>query len=89
MPLLSLAFAATIGNWIGGAICMATVYAFIYGKPPKQLFAWLEKRELQRQHQKQLRVKLQQEKKPQVEVRVPVTLDSEAEISFANTRPAR
>jgi hypothetical protein len=81
--------AATIGNWIGGAICMATVYAFIYGKPPKQLFAWLEKRKLHRQQQKQLHVKLQQEKKPQVEVRVPVALDSEAEISFASTRPAR
>ncbi|KAI8476113.1 MAG: Formate/nitrite transporter-domain-containing protein, partial [Monoraphidium minutum] len=24
---------ATIGNWIGGAVCVATVYAFAYGRP--------------------------------------------------------
>jgi hypothetical protein len=37
--------AATIGNWIGGAVCMATVYACVYGRPAKQLAAWLEARE--------------------------------------------
>jgi hypothetical protein len=35
---------ATIGNWIGGAICMATVYAWVYGSPPQQLAAWWEQR---------------------------------------------
>jgi hypothetical protein len=35
---------ATIGNWIGGAICMATVYAWVYGSPPQQLAAWWAKR---------------------------------------------
>lgn len=24
---------ATIGNWIGGAIFVATLYSFVYGKP--------------------------------------------------------
>jgi hypothetical protein len=24
---------ATIGNWIGGAVCVATVYALAYGRP--------------------------------------------------------
>jgi hypothetical protein len=38
LPATSLP-AATIGSWIGGAICMATVYAFIYGKPAKALTA--------------------------------------------------
>lgn len=64
---------------------MATVYAFIYGKPPKQLFASLEERKLQRQQNRQLRAK-QQEKKPPVEVRVPVTLDADAEVSFATAK---
>eukprot|EP00882_Tetradesmus_deserticola_P031982 GHRQ01036176.1.p2 GENE.GHRQ01036176.1~~GHRQ01036176.1.p2 ORF type:complete len:102 (+),score=29.84 GHRQ01036176.1:787-1092(+) len=34
---------ATIGNWIGGAICMATVYAWAYGSLPQQLAAWWAK----------------------------------------------
>lgn len=68
---------------------MATVYAFIYGKPPKQFFAWCEERKLQRQQQRELRAKLQQEKQvAQVEVRAPITLDSDAEVSFANARHA-
>lgn len=62
---------------------MATVYAFIYGKPPKQFFAWCEERKLQRQQQKELHAKLQQQKVPQVEVRAPITLDADAEVSFA------
>lgn len=69
---------------------MATVYAFIYGKPPKQFFAWLEQRKLQRQQQ--ARANLQQEKKESrkeskaqnVEVRAPITLESDAEVSFAH-----
>jgi hypothetical protein len=68
---------------------MATVYAFIYGKPPKQFGAWLEERKLQYEQQKQLRVRLQQQKKKaQVEVRVPATMDAGAEVSFANARLA-
>lgn len=35
---------ATLGNWIGGAICMATVYAWIYGTPAKHFAAWCERR---------------------------------------------
>jgi hypothetical protein len=83
--------AATIGNWIGGAICMATVYAFIYGKPPKQFFAWLEQRKLQRQQQARANLKVQQEKESRkgskaqnVDVRAPITLESGAEVSFAH-----
>lgn len=83
-----LSLAATIGNWIGGAICMATVYAFIYGRPPKQFFAWLEERLLQRRQQVQVRLKLQQQKAPHVEVRAPITLDADAEVSFATARLA-
>jgi hypothetical protein len=37
---------ATIGNWIGGAICMATVYAWVYGSPPQQLAAWWAQRQV-------------------------------------------
>jgi hypothetical protein len=33
---------ATIGNWLGGAVFMATTYAFIYGRPAKQFIGWLE-----------------------------------------------
>jgi hypothetical protein len=77
--------AATIGNWIGGAVCMATVYAFIYGKPPKQFFAWLEERKLQQLRQQQERPQQSlKAAKPKVEVRVPVTLDTDGEISFAH-----
>lgn len=39
---------ATLGNWIGGAVCMATVYAFIYGSPPQQLAAWYQARQRSR-----------------------------------------
>lgn len=71
---------------------MATVYAFIYGKPPKQFFAWLEQRKLQRQQQARANLKVQQEKKEtrkeskaqNVEVRAPITLESDAEVSFAH-----
>ncbi|KAG2490872.1 hypothetical protein HYH03_010790 [Edaphochlamys debaryana] len=31
---------ATLGNWIGGAICLGTVYAFAFGRTPKLLGAW-------------------------------------------------
>jgi hypothetical protein len=30
---------ATIGNWIGGAVCVATVYAFAFGRPNAALNA--------------------------------------------------
>lgn len=71
---------------------MATVYAFIYGKPPKQFFAWLEHCKLQRQQQARANLKVQQEKKESmkeskaqnVEVRAPITLESDAEVSFAH-----
>jgi formate transporter len=43
-------FPATLGNWIGGAICLSTVYAFTYGRPPlviKAKFAqWRLKRKM-------------------------------------------
>lgn len=32
---------ATIGNFIGGAFCMGTVYAFVYGTPSRNLQIWL------------------------------------------------
>jgi hypothetical protein len=32
---------ATLGNWIGGGIAVATTYAFIFGTPPTRMFAWL------------------------------------------------
>lgn len=28
---------ATLGNWVGGAVCVATVYAFVFGTPGKQI----------------------------------------------------
>jgi formate/nitrite transporter FocA (FNT family) len=28
---------ATIGNWIGGALLMATIYSYIYGNPNLKL----------------------------------------------------
>jgi hypothetical protein len=37
--------AATIGNWIGGAVFMATLYAFVYGKPAKDFAAWVAARD--------------------------------------------
>jgi hypothetical protein len=44
---------------------MATVYAFIYGRPPKQFFAWLEERKLQQQQRKrQLEQEAAQQKAP-------------------------
>ncbi|KXZ54820.1 hypothetical protein GPECTOR_4g891 [Gonium pectorale] len=33
---------ATLGNYIGGGICLATVYAFAYGGPPKRIGAWID-----------------------------------------------
>lgn len=59
---------------------MATVYAFIYGKPPKQFFAWLEERKLQKQRQAH-----KQQQQP-LEVRVPVALAADAEVSFATSK---
>ena len=32
---------ATLGNWIGGAICVSTVYAFIYGRTPLKIYDYL------------------------------------------------
>ena len=29
---------STLGNWVGGAICVATVYAFIYGRTPTRVY---------------------------------------------------
>jgi formate/nitrite transporter FocA (FNT family) len=31
---------ATIGNYIGGGFCLATVYAFTYGRTPKRIGDW-------------------------------------------------
>ncbi|KIY95007.1 hypothetical protein MNEG_12953, partial [Monoraphidium neglectum] len=30
----------TLGNWVGGAVCVATVYAFAYGAPNKKVTEW-------------------------------------------------
>jgi hypothetical protein len=30
----------TLGNWFGGAVCVATVYAFAYGTPNKTVTEW-------------------------------------------------
>jgi hypothetical protein len=35
---------ASLGNWVGGAIMVATTYAFIYGTPAKELNAWWDRR---------------------------------------------
>ncbi|KAG2491238.1 hypothetical protein HYH03_010446 [Edaphochlamys debaryana] len=35
---------ATLGNWVGGAICVATVYAFSYGRTPKLIGQWVDKK---------------------------------------------
>lgn len=81
---------------------MATVYAFIYGRPPKQFCAWLEELKLQQQQRErqleqesaQRKAPLQQPKgqqekvKQQVELRAPVTLDADSEVSFAQPRQA-
>ena len=32
----------TLGNWVGGAICVATVYAFAYGRPNKVAGDWFD-----------------------------------------------
>jgi hypothetical protein len=32
---------ATLGNWVGGAVCVATVYALAYGLPGKKVGDWL------------------------------------------------
>lgn len=61
---------------------MATVYAFIYGKPPKQFFAWLEERKVRKQQQAIQHKQVKQ----QVEVRAPVTLNTNAEVSFADAK---
>lgn len=31
---------STIGNYIGGGVCLATVYAFAYGRTPKRISDW-------------------------------------------------
>ncbi|GBF89070.1 hypothetical protein Rsub_01787 [Raphidocelis subcapitata] len=31
---------ATLGNWVGGAVCVATTYAFAFGRPNKIVTAW-------------------------------------------------
>ena len=31
---------ATIGNWVGGAVCVATVYALSFGRPSARISAW-------------------------------------------------
>jgi hypothetical protein len=30
----------TLGNWFGGAVCVPTFYAFVYGTPNKTLTEW-------------------------------------------------
>ncbi|GBF98659.1 formate nitrite transporter [Raphidocelis subcapitata] len=35
---------ATLGNWIGGAVCVATVYAFAYGTPNRRVTAFFDRR---------------------------------------------
>ncbi|KAI8468701.1 MAG: Formate/nitrite transporter-domain-containing protein [Monoraphidium minutum] len=32
----------TLGNWVGGAVCVATVYAFTYGTPNKRVSDWFD-----------------------------------------------
>lgn len=32
---------ATLGNWVGGAICVSTVYAFIYGRTPHMIYDYV------------------------------------------------
>jgi len=34
---------ATLGNWLGGAVCVATVYAFAYGTPNKKVGAYIDR----------------------------------------------
>jgi len=65
---------------------MATVYAFIYGKPPKQFFAWLEERKVKKQQQAIEQKQVKQQGHAQVEVRAPVTLNGNPEVSFANAK---
>lgn len=35
---------SSLGNWVGGAVMVASVYAFIYGTPAKELNAWWDRR---------------------------------------------
>lgn len=35
---------ATLGNFIGGGICMATMYAFVFGRPPIRIAAWMRRK---------------------------------------------
>mmetsp|Transcript_8744 Transcript_8744/g.18647 ORF Transcript_8744/g.18647 Transcript_8744/m.18647 type:complete len:452 (+) Transcript_8744:184-1539(+) len=34
---------ATLGNWVGGAVCISTTYAMIYGRTPLRVIAWWER----------------------------------------------
>lgn len=33
---------ATLGNWVGGAICVATTYAFAFGAPGQKVMKWFD-----------------------------------------------
>jgi hypothetical protein len=33
---------STLGNWVGGAICVSTVYALIYGTPSRAVCTWID-----------------------------------------------
>jgi hypothetical protein len=34
----------TLGNFIGGAVCVSTVYAFAYGTPHRRVTAFVDRR---------------------------------------------
>lgn len=36
---------ATIGNWIGGAVCVSAVYALTFGTPNKALNEWVARQQ--------------------------------------------
>jgi hypothetical protein len=71
--------AATIGNFIGGAVCMATTYAFIYGRPPKQIAAWAEERRLVLQQQ----VQQKQQAGAGCKQRLPANVDGVVAVDMA------
>lgn len=35
---------STIGNYIGGGVCLATVYAFAFGRTPKLVGEWVDQK---------------------------------------------
>ncbi|GLC41613.1 hypothetical protein PLESTB_000696500 [Pleodorina starrii] len=35
---------STLGNYIGGGVCLSTVYAIAYGAPPKRIGKWLDQK---------------------------------------------